>query len=87
LLHNPERPSEAHRLAHRERGTVNRFHRQRGFGFITADSDGGEVFVHYTVLTDPPDQDGWRWLTPGQRVAYTRIKGNGHDRATDVEKL
>lgn len=74
-------------VAGRARGIVSRFDRQRGFGFITAEADGAQVFVHYTELLDPPGPDGWRQLLPGQRVAFTRLNGAGRDRAAGVRTL
>lgn len=70
----------------REEGTVARFHRQRGFGFITADTDRAEVFVHFQDLLDLPDVNGWRSLVPGQRVSYDRVPGSGRDRARRVRR-
>lgn len=46
-------------------GTVKAFSRDRGFGFITADT-GEDVFVHHTDLAD----EGREYLVEGQRVRF-----------------
>lgn len=52
-------------------GTVKFFNEDKGFGFITPEDGGGDVFVHVSSL-----QDGS--LREGQRVSYEL----GHDRKT-----
>lgn len=46
-------------------GVVKWFDATRGFGFITADNDGGDVLVHFSVLRE----HGRRTLPEGARVA------------------
>ncbi len=53
-------------------GTVQWFNPDKGFGFITPDDGGDDVFVHFSEIED---SGGYRELTEGQRVAFTRTSG------------
>ena len=48
------------------KGTVKFYNDQKGFGFITPDAGGKDVFVHATAL----ERAGMRGLVEGQKVAY-----------------
>ncbi|MBI1263283.1 MAG: cold-shock protein [Alphaproteobacteria bacterium] len=57
-------------------GTVKFFNADKGFGFITPDDGGKDVFVHITAVKDAGLAD----LRDGQRVSFetqpdTRGKG------------
>ena len=47
-------------------GTVKFFNAERGYGFITPDNGGRDIFVHVSALT----QAGLQSLNEGQRVSY-----------------
>ena len=47
-------------------GTVKFYNDQRGFGFITPDEGGADVFVHATAL----ERAGLRGLREGQKVTF-----------------
>ena len=47
-------------------GTVKFFNAEKGFGFITPDEGGKDVFVHITAVKDAGLAD----LTDGQRVEF-----------------
>jgi len=49
------------------KGTVKWFHSERGYGFITNEEDGTDIFVHYSDIVG----DGYRNLEVGQSVVYT----------------
>ncbi|MCV9966955.1 cold-shock protein [Pararhizobium sp. BT-229] len=57
-------------------GTVKFFNGDKGFGFITPDNGGADVFVHVSAL-----QDGGS-LREGQQVSYEV----GQDRKTGKSK-
>ncbi|GLU29535.1 MULTISPECIES: cold-shock protein [Brucella/Ochrobactrum group] len=57
-------------------GTVKFFNQDKGFGFITPESGGADVFVHVTALADGGP------LREGQRVSYDV----GQDRKTGKSK-
>ena len=45
-------------------GTVKWFNAEKGYGFITVDGSGDDVFVHWSAI----DGEGYRALDEGQRV-------------------
>jgi CspA family cold shock protein len=47
-------------------GTVKFFNNDKGFGFITPDEGGNDVFVHITAVKD----SGLADLTDGQRISF-----------------
>ncbi|MCW5724897.1 MAG: cold-shock protein [Maricaulaceae bacterium] len=47
-------------------GTVKFFNQNKGFGFITPDDGGKDVFVHVTAVT----ASGLPGLEDGQRVSF-----------------
>jgi CspA family cold shock protein len=47
-------------------GTVKWFAEDKGYGFITPDKGGEELFVHYTSI----EGRGFRGLEEGERVSY-----------------
>ena len=48
-------------------GTVKWFNAEKGFGFITPDGGGPDVFVHFSAITG----SGYRSLEENQKVTYT----------------
>ena len=48
------------------KGTVKFYNDQKGFGFITPDDGGKDVFVHATAL----ERAGMSALREGQKVSY-----------------
>lgn len=47
-------------------GTVKFFNATKGFGFISPEGGGKDVFVHISAV----ERAGWRTLNEGQRVAF-----------------
>src|SRR4051812_34288113 len=52
-------------------GTVKWFNDAKGFGFITQDGGGEDVFVHHTAI----QADGFRSLKEGQKVEFESARG------------
>ena len=50
----------------RQTGTVKFFNASKGFGFITPDEGGSDVFVHVTAV----EQSGLSSLNDGMRVSF-----------------
>ncbi len=51
-------------------GTVKWFNAQKGFGFITDDATGKDVFVHFSAIMI----DGFKTLEEGQKVSFDTEK-------------
>jgi CspA family cold shock protein len=64
-------------------GTVKWFNGEKGFGFITTDDGGPDVFVHYSQI----DAGGFRSLDEGQRVQFEIGQGNKGPQATAVRAI
>ncbi len=64
-------------------GTVKWFNAEKGFGFITPDIPGPDVFVHYSSIIG----GGFRSLTEGERVEYQVEQGPKGPQAVDVIPL
>jgi CspA family cold shock protein len=64
-------------------GTVKWFNGEKGYGFITPDGGGPDVFVHYSEI----DAGGFRSLDEGQQVTYTVAQGAKGPQATAVRAL
>lgn len=47
-------------------GTVKWFNEAKGFGFISNDNGGDDVFVHFSSIIS----DGFKSLVEGQKVSY-----------------
>jgi CspA family cold shock protein len=50
----------------RQTGTVKFFNTQKGYGFITPDDGGKDVFVHITAV----EQSGIQSLNEGSRISF-----------------
>jgi cold shock protein len=61
-------------------GTVKWFNADKGFGFITVDGGGADVFVHFSAIQD----SGFRSLTEDQRVQFDVTQGPKGPQAESV---
>jgi cold shock protein len=64
-------------------GKVKWFNDNKGYGFITRDDGGKEVFVHHSKI----ECKGYRTLKEGGRVRFNVIPHEKGDRAVNVECL
>jgi cold shock protein len=64
-------------------GTVKWFSDDKGFGFITPDEGGRDLFVHYTGI----DGDGYRSLAEGAKVTFEEETGDKGPKAVNVVKI
>ena len=64
-------------------GTVKWFNAEKGYGFITVDGGGQDVFVHYSAI----QTNGFRSLQEGQAVQFDVVKGPKGWQAENVQVL
>jgi CspA family cold shock protein len=62
-------------------GTVKWFNADKGFGFITPDGGGNDLFVHYSEIKS---DGGYATLSEGQAVEYEIGEGKKGPCATNV---
>ena len=65
------------------RGKIKWFNESKGFGFLTPDNGGEDVFVHFSVIQG----EGFKTLTEGQSVEFESTQGPKGLQATKVIKL
>lgn len=63
-------------------GLVKWFNDSKGFGFIQADGNERDVFVHYSAIQG----DGFKTLAEGQRVDFELTDGPKGPQASNVTK-
>ncbi|MCH8542225.1 MAG: cold-shock protein [Alcanivorax sp.] len=61
-------------------GTVKWFNESKGFGFITQDDGGADVFVHFSAIQG----SGFKTLAEGQKVSYEIQQGPKGPQAANV---
>jgi len=69
----------------RTTGRVKWFNDGKGFGFITRDDGGKDVFVHHSAVEK--DRSGFASLTEGQKVEFDVVDGTKGPAAENVTKV
>ena len=62
-------------------GTVKWFNDAKGFGFITPDGGGKDLFVHFSAIQG----SGFKTLTENQKVSFDVTAGPKGDQATNIK--
>ena len=64
-------------------GTVKWFNAEKGFGFISPDGGGNDVFVHQSQIV----MNGYRALDENQRVEFDVTQGQKGPQAENVRAI
>ena len=64
-------------------GTVKWFNAEKGYGFITPDGGGADVFAHYSAIA----ASGFRSLNENQRVEFEVTQGQRGPQAANIRAL
>ena len=62
-------------------GTVKWFSNDKGYGFITPDAGGEDLFVHFSAIAG----SGFKTLEEGAKVSFEVTQGQKGPQATDVQ--
>lgn len=61
-------------------GTVKWFNDAKGFGFVTPEDGGKDLFVHFSAIQG----SGFKTLAEGQRVSFDVTQGAKGDQAVNI---
>ncbi|AUH50300.1 MULTISPECIES: cold-shock protein [Chromobacterium] len=64
-------------------GTVKWFNDSKGFGFITPDEGGDDVFAHFSQI----NAKGFRTLAENQRVSFDIVDGPKGKQASNIQPV
>ena len=67
----------------KQKGTVKWFNDQKGYGFITPESGGKDLFVHHSNVVG----EGYKSLSEGQVVEFSVGQGPKGEFAAEVQKV
>ena len=64
-------------------GTVKWFNADKGFGFITPDDGGADLFAHFSAIS----ASGFRSLEENQRVEFEVTQGQKGPQAANIRPI
>ena len=68
-------------------GTVKWFNDSKGFGFITPDDGGEDLFCHFSAIDVPVKAPQMKTLKEGQKVQFDILRGPKGNQAAKVRPL
>jgi CspA family cold shock protein len=63
-----------------EKGLVRWFNNKKGYGFLQKESDGKDIFVHYSAIT----MEGYKTLKTNDKVTFDVVDGEKGPQAANV---
>ncbi|RKF18722.1 cold-shock protein [Alginatibacterium sediminis] len=70
-------------MSNKTNGEVKWFNEDKGFGFISQENGGADVFVHFRAIAS----EGFKTLTEGQKVSFEVEQGQKGPQAANVIAL
>ncbi|WP_305830141.1 transcription antiterminator/RNA stability regulator CspE [Photobacterium leiognathi] len=70
-------------MSNKTLGLVKWFNEEKGFGFLTQNNGGADVFVHFRAIAS----EGFKTLTEGQKVSFDIEQGQKGLQAANVVSL
>ncbi len=64
-------------------GTVKWFNDSKGFGFITPDDGGKDLFAHFSAI----EGEGFKTLQENQKVSFEVTSGPKGDQAVSIKPI
>ena len=64
-------------------GVVKWFNNEKGYGFITPDEGGPDLFAHFSSI----ETDGFKSLAENQKVEFTIAQGDKGPQAANIKPL
>ena len=65
-------------------GTVKWFNDSKGYGFITPDAGGDDLFAHFSAI----NMSGFKTMKEGQKVSFEVTTGNnGKKQASNIQAV
>jgi len=62
-------------------GTVKWFNDAKGFGFVTPDDGGDDLFAYFSAI----NMDGFKTLTEGQKITFDITEGQKGKQASNIQ--
>ena len=66
-----------------ETGVVKWFNSEKGYGFITPEAGGKDLFAHFSEIR----ADGFRSLAEGQKVSFDVTMGQKGKQAANIKPI
>jgi CspA family cold shock protein len=82
-MRGSDSPRDQERKQNMSTGTVKWFNDSKGFGFITPDDGGKDLFAHHSSI----QMDGYKSLKEAQKVSFEVTQGAKGPAATNIKPL